>query len=72
MRIASPSHRLLALSLAAALLTACGQAGDLYLPPPKPKPSTPEKAQPAVVASPDEDEDGSHQKPRPQSQDTNR
>ena len=74
MRIASPSHRLLALSLAAALLTACGQAGDLYLPPPKPKPSTPEKAQPAVVASPaeDEDKDAASGNTRPQSQDTNR
>lgn len=74
MRIVSSSQRLLALSLAAALLTACGQAGELYLPPPKPKPSTPEQAQPAVVASPaeDEDKDAAARQTRPQSQDTNR
>lgn len=74
MRIASPSQRILALSLAVTLLAACGQAGELYLPPPKPQPSIPEKAQPAVVASPAEDEepDAAAQQPRPQSQDTNR
>ena len=76
MRIASPSQRLLAVSLAAALLTACGQAGELYLPPPKPRPNAAEKAQPAVVASPaedeDEDEDAASRKTRPQSQDANR
>lgn len=74
MRIVLPSLRRFFLSLAAALLAACGQAGELYLPPPEPQPSLPEKAQPAVVASPDEseDEDAASRQPRPQSQDTNR
>lgn len=77
MRISRPTVRLSFLPLIAGLLAACGQVGDLYLPPPEPKAKPPAKAVPAVVATPEDrteqdEQDASATRTPPRTQDANR